>query len=168
MKIGRVALAAVAGMALTLARADVKQEMKELGARAEKAFAAKDAATLINMLDEKFVWKHCDGRPNENKKQAGDGLKAFFAMADSIKITFKDKSIVQKGNVVTLVSEETMECTMKPGQDKKVHKMKSVNTSKETWVKTAKGWKATMFEDLPGAKVWMDGKPFDMKKAKVG
>ena len=155
---------------LTAAQADdkkVKKEFEAMQPKAERAFAKKDAAWLIGGLDDKFMWKHV-GRPDENKKQTETGLKMWFKSAGKITCKMSVKDFKVSGDTVTMVSATTMSSKMKPGKDKKSHMMKYTMSMKETWVKTKAGWRATMFEDMPGVKMWMDGKPVDPAKAMGG
>ena len=144
--------------------ATARKEMKAMEKRAIKAFKNEDAKTLVDMLAEDFTWTHQGGRPTENKKQAADGLKQFFAMGDHFNVKWTTDSFTYKDGKVVMVTSSVMSCKMKLPKDKKTHTMKSTGSVRETWVKGPKGWKATMFEDQPGEKMTMDGKPYDPSK----
>lgn len=153
-----LAIAAYAG----IDAATAKKELDAVSVKAKAAFAKKDAAFLSSLLADNFIWKRKDGRPNENKKQATDNLKMWFGMASDININWVSKSFSVKGNTATIVTGETMTCKMVEKGKPRV--FKSMGSIRETWVRGAKGWRATMFEDMGDEKIWMDGKPFDPKK----
>jgi len=67
-----------------------------------------------------------------------------------------------KGNTAVVMAGYTFKGTM-AGPDGKTHKMASTGTSKDTLVKTDKGW---LFKKVQAIKetTTMDGKPFDPSK----
>ncbi len=159
-----IAMAAVtAGTALaSMDQAAAKRELMMTASKVQAAMAAKDAATILNMMAPNFRWIHV-GRPDENKTQAAASLKHLFDTSESVMLGINPISWKFSGSTVTIIDNGQITIRTKPtDKDPKSHIMIGRGKTRETFTKTKNGWKATRFVDLPGDKWTMDGKPFKM------
>jgi ketosteroid isomerase-like protein len=160
--IGR--LAALAAAALTIgngpARADDKSEIKALYKKLERAMKAKDVKAILATGTADFTHKGA-GMPTMDAKATAQMMEQQFKLMKSLdKVVMSPDKIMIHGGSATVLSSFQMKGTMTM-PDGKVHSMTDSGTSKETLVKTKKGWLFKVVE-MGTSKPMMDGKPMQM------
>ncbi len=142
-------------------RADVKGELEKEFDKYIKAYLNHDLKAIEAMCTPDFTEKM--GGKVYNRKQALDMMKQEFAsMPKGGTATIKVEKVTPKGNTAIAEASGMFKNKVK-GQDGKMHEMVGSGKSRETFVKTAAGWKVKMVEELTMT-MTMDGKPFDPSK----
>ena len=156
--VAAVLLTASAGLAL----ADVKSEIQAVTNKFLKAYKTRDLKAIEKMCTPDFKYKVLNGQVM-NLKQSLDMMKAEFSMMpEPAAMTMKVDKVRSRGNIAVAETSGSFKGKM-PGPDGKMHVMAGTGKSRQTYVKTAGGWKTKMVEEV-SQKMTMDGRPFDPSK----
>ena len=141
------------------AAADTKSEINQAYEVVKKAFLTGNVKLLNSVATPDFTYKHEDGRVDKLEKMNAE-MAQMYAMGMKVtKFVYKIEKIQLKGNTAVVTSTGISEMKMKT-PDGKTSTMADKSRTKDTLVKTAKGWK---FKNVTVLKsdMTMDGKPFD-------
>jgi ketosteroid isomerase-like protein len=154
-------LAALASMSLgSPARADDKADIRAAYTKISAAMASKNIKAVMAL-----------GTPDFSETQHGktynaaDSTKMMteeFKQMKTLEATMTANDISVKGKTAVVKSSYVMKGDMLT-PDGKTHKMSSTGTSRDTLLKTGKGWLFKKVEGL-SEKTLLDGKPFDPSK----
>jgi len=140
-------------------RADDKTDIAALYKRVSASLKAKDVKGVVATGTPDFV--SIENGTKMDAKQSQKMLEMEFQSMKSIKeLYYKPTKIEVKGTNATVLSNFKMVATM-GGEGGKTHEMTGSGTSKETLLKTKKGWLIKSMETLT-SKSTMDGKPMQM------
>jgi hypothetical protein len=124
-----------------------------------KAMEGKNIGFFEKCSTKDFTYTEFGGKSSD-KKVALAGLKQMMDSAQKIKFKPTVGAIKSAKGAMTVEVAEFYEMTMKPGPDKKTHKMTVSSKVRETWVKSGGKWLLKNITDLTQGKMTMDGKPF--------
>lgn len=147
----------------SFASADDRKEIEALYAKFVQAFKKKDVNAILETGTPDFAQKGVDGTVL-NAKQVEAMMRQQFATIKAIKkMEVKIKEVKIKGKTATVLSSFTLvwEIVDKEGQlgtKGKTHTLTVLGTTRDTLVKTDKGWKFKLAENL-SEKLLVDGKP---------
>jgi ketosteroid isomerase-like protein len=154
------ALAVAAGL-LTLgapaARADDKADIEALYAKISAAMKSKNLKAIYALGTSDFTTK-ANGVTMGTKESAKMMEDQFKTLKKVNNCSMKISKITIKGASAVVLSDSVFDATVS-GPDGKIHKMADTGTSKDTLVKTKKGWLFKNVEMLT-SKMTMDGKPY--------
>jgi ketosteroid isomerase-like protein len=142
----------------TAARADDNADIKAAYVKITKAMKAKDIKAVMAMGTEDFSETDKSGKTYSGKETA-KMMEEHFKSMKTLDVTMSADKITVNGKTATVLGSYNMSGTM-VGPDGKTHTMANSGTSKDTLVKTPKGW---LFKKVQSLKenMTMDGKPFD-------
>jgi len=148
---------------LTLAtshvRADDKADITALYGKLTAAMKAKDIKGVMATGTPDFTMKEASGKVY-NAKDAATMMDSQFKMMKSVdEVKMTPKTISIKGKTAVVMGDFVMKVVM-TGPDGKDHKFAGTGLTKDTFVKTPKGWLVKSTETVKES-MMMDGKPFD-------
>ena len=152
------AIVLAAGMAQAATEAAVRKEMTALYNQFAKDFKAKNIKGVTARLAPDFQMKTPEGQ-TLNRQQA---VAAMSGMMNSVKrvksYSYKFDKIVPKGNTALVTVTEKYSLIVADPQGGE-HTMDGTGQSRETFVKTAKGWQLKRSDGLKNS-LTLDGQPF--------
>ncbi len=153
-----MALVWAAGMAQAATEAAVRKEMTALYNQFAKDFKAKNTRALTARLTSDFQMKTPEGQ-TLNRQQA---VATMTGMMNSVKrvksYSYKFDKIVPKGNTALVTVTEKYSLVVADPQGGE-HSLDGTGQSRETFVKTGKGWRLKRSEGLKNS-LTLDGQPF--------
>lgn len=150
--------AALLTFGTSTARADDRADIEALYAKISAAMKAKNTKAIYALGTSDFVTKE-QGVTMNAKDSAKMMEEQFKSMKKIHQCTMKASKITIKGTNAVVINDSTFDATTS-GPDGKSHKMVMIGSSKDTLVKTKKGWLFKSVEMLT-AKMTMDGKPYN-------
>ncbi|GBC94898.1 hypothetical protein HRbin16_00683 [bacterium HR16] len=116
----------------------------------------KNVDGLIRQMAPDFLYKTKSGQVL-NRQMVEMAMREQYAHVKSVdKRTTTIKKMEIKGNTAQVTTAEEVVFTLVDVQGRR-HKVRSVATTRDTWVKTPQGWKVKMTEVL-NEKTFIDGK----------
>lgn len=146
-----------------VAQADLRSDIASSNRQIHAAMMKKDMKALDQIfkagMTKDFVYTENGQKQSYAQMMAGMKM-GFQSLTKMTKVDTKIKSVQEKGNMGTCMSEHMMEgWTM--GKDKKQHKMAFIGMAKETYRKVGGHWKMARM-DWTASKMTMDGKAVPM------
>jgi len=140
-------------------KADDKADINAVYGKVTAAMKAKDIKALMATGTPDFTMKDMSGKVH-NAKEATEMMGSQFKVMTSVEdVKMTPKSYDIKGKTATVMADFIMKVTM-PGPDNKPHKFSSIGLTKDTFVKTPKGWMLKGTEAVKESTL-MDGKPMN-------
>ncbi len=134
-----------------------EQAIKTAYSTADAYYRKKDAGKLMKMLAPDVSYKEVSGK-TMNYKEMDAMMRQQMGMIQSID-TFKTtvKKLTVNGKMALAETSMTMKGKIKDPQGK-MHTISSLSTTRDTWTKTAQGWRIKHIDTITD-KSMMDGKP---------
>ena len=147
----------------TIVRDKSKPVRKAIGdwyARNVEAFKAKDVAAIMALRSDDFHTITPDGRVNTRADMEAR-TRLFLGRIDHF--IFQDNqigTIEVEGNLASAdITQKTVRMQRFP--DGTLHKVESRVVQRETWKKTADGWKLYRVDNIRDAELFVDDRPYN-------
>jgi ketosteroid isomerase-like protein len=145
-------------------RADDKREIEEGYKKLVAAFKARSVDALKAVTTDDFTMK-MPGQVLSTEETMKQIRQSFGMMSESPKFTMTIDKIAMKAKSAEVHSTGNMtvdivDASGAYGKKGAKHSTVYIETSKDIWVKTGKGWKMKVTESL-SEKMMLDGKPFN-------
>ncbi|HEY5883793.1 MAG TPA: nuclear transport factor 2 family protein [Pyrinomonadaceae bacterium] len=140
----------------------VRKAIEEWYDRNIAAFNAKDVAAIMNLRTDDFHTITPDGKVNTRADMEAR-TRVFVGRIDHfISQSFKIGTIEVEGDLASAyITQRTVRMQRFP--DGTLHKVEAGAVQRETWRKTAAGWKLYKVDDIRDDGLLVDDKPFDAK-----
>lgn len=137
----------------------VRTELESAYTRMERAMSARDLPASLAAMTPDYSEKPLIGKIVK-RPQVEASRKQSFEAAKSIQATFRIQSVaVTGGKAVATVRFRTAIVTQPEMDQGRTHEVVATGPFKQTWVRTAQGWRMQRSEELKGATLTLDGKP---------
>ena len=144
----------------------LRKNFEAIYAKRDQALRLKDAASINALLAEGFTSKEADGKL-KNRAQVVAETNAVIAAMEEVTIADTKVESVRQGNnqnEAIVESSDALKTTLKLA-DGQLHLFEGRGKSRDTWVRTAAGWRLKYHEVLEtGGSV--DGKPVQQPNGK--
>lgn len=139
--------------------AQVRKELESSYAKLTKAFKSKDVKTIFAMGTNDFSYV-AKNKTKMDRKSAEAMITGQMKMIQEVQtVSNVIKKLTVKGDTAIAIVTGTVKGKMiNPGQQGKTLALVSIGDTKDTWIKTSKGWKLKSVEVLSD-KTTLDGKP---------
>jgi len=159
LRLGMVLLAL--GGFRPVAGADARAPRRELEtayAGIVRAMRQKDFKAWMSYLTPDYSEKSTHGKISR-RPQIEAGRKQSLATSQSLEARFDIAQVTLKANTAAVAVRYALTVVTKPAMDPqgKTHKIVAVAPMRQTWIKTARGWKLRLSETLKGGAVTVDG-----------
>jgi ketosteroid isomerase-like protein len=140
----------------------LKKEIKALYDKQLEVGKRRDVKALMEFNTVNYSVKLLNG--NElSRQQIEEGMTRYFAsgqLVRQISFTFKILEITPKGDeVIVLVEQRDKRIQIR--RDGKPHEVEANVIHRDTWIKSAEGWKRKRTEEIKQTKFTVDGKRVD-------
>ncbi|HJQ12031.1 MAG TPA: nuclear transport factor 2 family protein [Gemmatimonadaceae bacterium] len=159
MAIG-IRLCIAAGSALTLACASggVRQELERAYALNRKAFLDRDVDAVMALRTADYYTIAPDGQVRDREAMRQYTIGFLNGVVKWIDTRFDIDSLqMVNGDAVAIVRQYADRMGLRP--DGQVHHIQTWVTQRETWRKTADGWKLRVVDQVHDQRRLVDGKP---------
>jgi ketosteroid isomerase-like protein len=127
------------------------------------AFKAKDAAAVMALRTGDFHTLTPDGKTNSRADMEGYTQRLLSGVDHFISMDFQIGTIEVNGDLASAdVTQKTVR--MQRLQDGQLHKVEAGAVQKETWKKTAEGWKLYRVENVRSTGLLVDDMPFTQNR----
>jgi ketosteroid isomerase-like protein len=140
----------------------VRKAIEDWYARNKEAFNAKDVAAVMALRTDDFHTITPDGKVN-TRADMETRTKLFLDRIDHfISQDYGIGTIEVEGNLASAdVTQKTVRMQRLP--DGTLHKVEAGAVQRETWRKTAEGWKLYRVDQIRDSGVFVDDKPYNPK-----
>jgi ketosteroid isomerase-like protein len=137
----------------------VRRALEEQYAKIAQANINKDLAALLALRTPDFSVRMPNGETWSFERSADYSRRAFEQVQSTISLTNTIETLTVNGDeAIAVVHQQWSRLQMKKGQ------LRRVDTSavqRETWVRTAAGWKLKLIDDIHPGAWYVDGKRVD-------
>jgi ketosteroid isomerase-like protein len=153
-----VLLAACATPALAGDEARVRAELEQAYKRNEAAMLAKDLAAVMALRTEDFHSVTPDGLTHDRAAMEGYSRNFLAGVQSWISLSEEIESLTLDGDeAAAIVRQHAVRMHLR--NDGKVHHVETWVTQRETWRRTAQGWKLARVDQIRDQKRLVDGVP---------
>ena len=140
----------------------VRKAIEDWYVRNREAFEAKDVAAVMALRTDDFHTITPDGKVN-TRADMETRTKLFLDRIDHfISQDYRIGTIEVEGNLASAdVTQKTVRMQRLP--DGTLHKVEAGAVQRETWRKTAEGWKLYLVDQIRDTGVFVDDKPYNPK-----
>jgi len=140
----------------------VRKAIEDWYVRNREAFEAKDVAAVMALRTDDFHTITPDGKVN-TRADMETRTKLFLDRIDHfISQDYRIGTIEVEGNLASAdVTQKTVRMQRLP--DGTLHKVEAGAVQRETWRKTAEGWKLYLVDQIRDSGVFVDDKPYNPK-----
>jgi ketosteroid isomerase-like protein len=137
----------------------VRRGIEDWYARNIEAFRAKDVAAVMALRTEDFHTVTPDGKVNSRADMEAYTKRFLGRIVHFISLDFQIGTIDVQGDLASAdVTQDTVRMQRFP--DGTLHKVQAGAVQRETWKKTAEGWKMHRVDNIQDAGLFVDDKPY--------
>jgi ketosteroid isomerase-like protein len=137
----------------------VRKAIEDWYGRNVEAFKAKDVAAVMALRTDGFQTTAPDGKVNTRADMEAYTTRFLGRIVHFISQDFQIGMIEVQGDLASAdVTQATVRMQRLP--DGTLHKVEARAVQRETWKKTADGWKLHRVENVRSEGVWVDDKPY--------
>ncbi len=137
--------------------AGIWEELEPLYVKAFAAFEKKNPEVFVKLCARDAVVKYPGGRKMTIKEWSAAVAKNL-GPAENLQAGFQLNAVTERDGKAVVVTTQTIEETRFSPRDKKKHRIRTVETVFDTWVKTADGWRLQEMDNT-AQDTTVDGKP---------
>jgi len=140
----------------------LKKEFKAIYDKQVEAGKTRDVGAIMEFNTPDYSVRLLNGK-TLSRKQLAQGMSRYFTsgqLVRQISFSYKILETTVNGNDVNVLVEQR-DKRMQMRRDGKPHKVEANVIHRDTWIKTAEGWKRRLTEDVRQTKFTVDGRPVD-------
>ena len=137
----------------------MRKAIEDWYARNVEAFKAKDVAAVMALRTDDFHTITPDGKVNTRADMEAYTQRFLGRIDHFISLDFQIGTIEVQGDLASAdVTQNTVRMQRFP--DGTLHKVEAGAVQRETWKKTAEGWKMYRVDNVRDSGVFVDDKPY--------
>ena len=130
-----------------------------------EAHEREDLKAIVELKTADFHTIFPDGRPSDSKLMEEYSRQFLLRNEPPYNIRFTIQKLIVSPNSLIAVAEVLQEVSRFQELAGKRRKVDTSVVQRETWAKTAEGWKLKVVDNVRDQKRFVDGKPVDPTKA---
>jgi hypothetical protein len=140
----------------------LKKEIRSLYAKQIEVGKTRDVKAMMEFNTTDYWVKLLNGN-KLSRQQLEQGMTRYFTsgqLVRQISFTYKILEITPRGDeVIVLVEQRDKRIQIR--RDGKPHQIEANVIHRDTWIKSAEGWKRKLTEEIKQTKFTVDGKPVE-------